>query len=296
MSVLTKVGIATACGLAARLLLLRLDYRQYPSLPQGVLVHGTLGLVAAALGAMAMPALAAQEYAAVTFLALAATQFRDVRAMERNSLQNAEEGELLPRGNAYIEDIARRFEARNYVAMVTALAVSCMLHSPLHHAWALGVGVLVMALLAWATFPQKLRRIATVCTAEITFDGPLLMVNGVVMCNVGLGASRERWQKQGVACVLHPKDDNARAMLAQPGQRAAIVHDIGVQLGTGCSEDEGELRAMARIHATQGDVCVIALVAEPDPEALLWAVADCPVLESAARAPLGSTAGRMAKD
>ena len=295
-SLLLRVGLATLCGLAARLMLLRLDYRQYPSLPQGVLVHGTLGLIAAALGAMAVPALAAEEYAAVTFLALAATQFRDVRQMERDSLLNSEKGEMLPRGKAYVEDIARRFEARNYVAMLTALVVSLALHVGLALVWAIACGVGIAIVLAFATYPQKLNKIADVKASKLQFEGPLLMVEDIVIANVGLESSRQRWREYGVACVVHPKDDNARNLLAQPGQRVAMVYDVGVQLGFGRSEDEGELMPMARIDALTGKVAIVSLVAEPDEEAMVQAIRECPVLESAARSPLASKAGRMAAD
>ena len=73
---------------------------------------------------MAIPALAAKDFAAASFLALAATQFREVRNIERETLLNLEESELVPRGKAYIEGIARVFEARNYLAMVTAFVTS----------------------------------------------------------------------------------------------------------------------------------------------------------------------------
>ena len=47
-----------------------------------------------------------KDFSAITFLTLAATQFRDVRNMERNTLQQLDGYELVPRGNTYIEGIA----------------------------------------------------------------------------------------------------------------------------------------------------------------------------------------------
>ena len=86
-------------GFLSRLTILKVDYKQYPSYPQGVLSHLTLGLIASSLGAVALPALVENEFSAVTFLALAAQQFRDVRNLERQSLDNIEPTELVPRGN-----------------------------------------------------------------------------------------------------------------------------------------------------------------------------------------------------
>jgi len=118
------VVLGTCAGALARLDTLVIDYRQYPSYPQGYTIHMTLAVIAAFLGAVAVPALVTKDFAAASFLALAATQFREVRSIERETLLNLEESELVPRGKAYIEGIARVFEARNYLAMVTALVAS----------------------------------------------------------------------------------------------------------------------------------------------------------------------------
>ena len=85
-----KYLLASIAGVVAgtigRYYMLRSDYRQYPSYPHGVVTHMSLGLIAAVLGAVAIPALAEREFTAVTFLALAATQFRDIREIERKTL------------------------------------------------------------------------------------------------------------------------------------------------------------------------------------------------------------------
>ena len=79
----SSIVLAAILGGALRFLLLRSDYRQYPTYPHGYVSHLALGFIAAALGAVALPALLEQEYVAVTFLSLAAQQFRDIRSMER---------------------------------------------------------------------------------------------------------------------------------------------------------------------------------------------------------------------
>ncbi|MBE3597735.1 MAG: YIEGIA domain-containing protein [Limnochordaceae bacterium] len=147
MSPAWQVVIATLAGTAVRFYTLKVDYRQYPSYPQGYTIHLSMGLIAAFLGALAVPALAAREFAAASFLGLAATQFREVRKIEREALANLEETELVRRGAAYIEGIARVFEARNYVAMLVALIVSGVLTvlRPPHALWATAWAVLVTA-------------------------------------------------------------------------------------------------------------------------------------------------------
>ncbi|MBC7326372.1 MAG: YIEGIA domain-containing protein, partial [Moorella sp. (in: Bacteria)] len=47
----------TLAGTVARLVMLRVDYRQYPGYPHGYVTHLSLGFIAAALGAVAVPAI-----------------------------------------------------------------------------------------------------------------------------------------------------------------------------------------------------------------------------------------------
>ncbi len=104
---------AILCGVIAgtvtRVLMLRTDTRQYPTRLHGKIIHIAMGLIAAALGAIAIPSILKKDFSAITFLTLAATQFRDVRNMERNTLQQLDGYELVPRGNTYIEGIALVF-------------------------------------------------------------------------------------------------------------------------------------------------------------------------------------------
>jgi len=93
-----SVVMGTAFGFAARISMLRSDYRQYPAYPHGKIIHLALGLIAGALGAVAVPALYDKDYTAITFLALAAQQFREVRNMERNTLTAIDHLELVPKG------------------------------------------------------------------------------------------------------------------------------------------------------------------------------------------------------
>jgi hypothetical protein len=68
---------ALIVGTLARILTIKEVYRQYPSYPNGYLIHLLTGFVAAALGAVAIPALMTKNFVAVTFLTLAIQQFRD---------------------------------------------------------------------------------------------------------------------------------------------------------------------------------------------------------------------------
>ena len=108
-------------GVITRLYMLRTDYRQYPTYLHGKIIHIALGVIAAGLGTIAVPAIMEEEFTAITFLTLAASQFRDVRNMERNTLTELDGYELVPRGSTYIEGIAIAFESRNYLVIFTSL-------------------------------------------------------------------------------------------------------------------------------------------------------------------------------
>ncbi len=108
-------------GTTARLITLKIDFRQIPSYPSAYFNNIILGLIASALGSIAIPALLAKDYTAVTFLTLVVTQFREVKKAERESLGKLEYTEYVQRGEAYIDGIAKTFESRNYISLITAL-------------------------------------------------------------------------------------------------------------------------------------------------------------------------------
>lgn len=111
-------------GVITRLIMLKTDTRQYPTRLHGKIVHIAMGFIAAILGAVAIPSIMKKDFSALTFLTLAASQFRDVRNMERNTLQQLDGVELVPRGSTYIEGIALVFESRNYLAMMASFVTT----------------------------------------------------------------------------------------------------------------------------------------------------------------------------
>lgn len=283
-------------GGIGRVLLLRVDYRQYPSYPRGYVTHMVLGLIAAALGAIAVPALIEKEYTAVTFLALAAQQFRDIRSLERESLERIDKSELVPRGDCYIEDIAKTFEARNYIAMLTALITSLSTFYFRNAGVGLGFGAATFLIIQYLLRGQSVKDIAEVVEGEITFEGPLMKVDGVVIMNVGIAESREKYLDRAIAARIIPDDDNARATLGNIGQRLAIQHNAAIQLGIRKDVDEPEFTPIARRNTETGDIVMAIFSVEPDIECLIEAIDGTPVLESSKRKPLDSPAGRKAAD
>lgn len=287
--------LGSLAGTLNRVLLIKLDYRQYPGYPHGYLTHLTLGAIAAALGAVAVPALLSKEFTAFTFLALAAQQFREIRNIERETLQNLDQTRLEKRGRDYIEGIARTFEARNYLVMITAFLTSV--------AAVLGgvPGAMFMALvliLFSLTFMsgQTIGGICQVVPAEIYFEGSRLCAQGIDFMSVGLPAMRDKIQREGLAVLIKPNDDNARATLHDMGQRMAIAHTAAVVLGTKKDVDIPEFTPMVRKNPDTGAVALYIMPMEKDMESLVLAVQRTPVLESSRVKPLKTEAGRMAAD
>ena len=94
--------VAVIIGVVTRLIMLNLDQKQYPSQPNVLLSQIVLAFVASSLGALLVPALIERSYTSITFLSLAAEQFRQVRENRRNTLQNLEDSQLVKRGNSLL--------------------------------------------------------------------------------------------------------------------------------------------------------------------------------------------------
>lgn len=272
--------LGLAAGVIARYLMLRIDYRQYPGYPHGYVSHVTHGFLAAGLGAIAWPALISQELSAFTFLALAATQFRDIRRMEREALSLQEQTELVKRGVDYIEGIAKVFEARNYLVMFVAAVSSVAAHQ-----WGTVPGVIapVVAYLASVHLARgrQIGDIARVRAAPVSFDGPLLKVGDIGLMNVGLEADRQVILEHGLGAILEPVTPDARRTLADTGQRQAILHDVATVLGLRKDVDTVAFTPLARRNLNTGEVGFVVVVEEPDFEVLAEVVRAVPLLESA---------------
>lgn len=294
-SYMISIIVSIIVGVISRVHMMRIDHRQYPSYPQGFLSHITLGLISASLGAVAIPALATKEFAAVTFLSLAAQQFRDVRNLERQSLDNIEPTELVPRGTAYIEDIAKAFEARNYMVMLTSLLTSLSMNvSRVLKANQQGqviagfvFGIAAMIFLKKLLTRQLIGEIADVKPAEIGFDGPLLTINGVVIMNIGLKGSRKIYEERGIAVEIIPKGPSGSATLSNIGQRQAIQHQAATQLGIRKDIDEPDFTPLARRNPHNGNLVMALIPMEPNVDLLVDVVRKTPVLETCKRKPRG---------
>jgi hypothetical protein len=271
-------------GITARIMTLRTDYRQYPTYPHGKIIHISLSVIAAGLGALVVPALLSKEYTAVTFLALAAQQFRDVRKMERETLTKIDDLELVSRGEAYIEGIAMVFESRNYMVIFSALMASFF---TVFFAWYWGVAAGIISLIIAEKFQsgKSVKHIADVRMAEIRIDDPDLFVDDIYIKNVGLQEDIKLIRENAVGLILTPKDDNTKVTLSSLGQRQALLHNLSTILGVYRDSGEPALIPMAKLDLDSGELALFILPREKDKEKILKAVKGAPVLENSIRLP-----------
>lgn len=271
-------------GIAARLTMLRTDYRQYPTYPHGKIIHLSLGVIAAGLGAVAVPSLLEKNYTAITFLAMAAQQFRDVRNMERQTLSKIDSLELVPRGATYIEGIAMVFEGRNYLVIFTAFT-SAFFSIIVPWYWGIAAGVIAILITNYLKTGKNLSHISKVTIGQVRLDGPNLFIDDIYMMNVGLQSTQDIIRERAVGLVFTPNNKNARVTLANPGQRQAILHDVSTIMGVYRDEGEPSLVPLAKLNLKDGRLAVLILPQEQNPEKARLVAMRAPMLESAVRMP-----------
>lgn len=281
---LVGVLLGIVFGVIARLLMLKTDYRQYPTSPHGQIIHISLGVIAAALGAVAVPALMGKDYTAITFLTLAAQQFRDVRKMERETLTKIDSLELVSRGATYIEGIAMVFEGRNYLVIMTALITS--LFAILINAWVgIAAGLLSLLIVFKLKSGHQISHIASVEIADVIVDGPDLFVSDIYIMNVGLKANQDIIARRGIGYILTPTNPNSKVTLGNIGQRQAILYDLATILGVYRDDGEPALIPMAKLDMEDGRLAIFMLPQERDVEKGREIIGMVQILESAVRMP-----------
>jgi len=283
-------------GTISRLLTLKEDYRQYPSYPNGYLIHLIAGFVAAALGAVAIPALMTKNFIAVTFLTIAIQQFRDVRKTERESLKDLENTEFAYRGDAYIDGIAKTFEARNYFALVVSLSSALTIQLiDSKSIWiniisGAVVGFIVLYVLMRFSKGKTVGDIANVREGKLEIRGSELYVDGLYITNqLGTENARNLFENEGLAVVIHPKEEHFRITLDNYGQRQAILFESTRSIG------------VKRYHFTrkdfeQGRIIVALVPIIHDINKLLSTIQNTPLLESVKKSDKVMNTNLMGRD
>ncbi|WP_047980033.1 YIEGIA family protein [Ornithinibacillus contaminans] len=276
-------------GTIARIMMLKTDYRQYPTYLHGKIIHVALGFIAASLGAVAVPAIMEMEFTAVTFLTVAATQFREVRNMERNTLTEIDSYELVSRGKAYIEGIAISFESRNYLVILTSF-VGTLFYLIWNIYVALAGAILCLIISKILQSGSTIKEIVNIEYAQPHFEGAGLYVDNIYIMNIGLPERQAEILKYGMGFVLSPKNINVVNTIAHLGQRQAILHDVSVSLGVFRDSGTPALVPLIKRDLDDGRIGVFILPQIRDIEKAKTIIGAVPVLETAIRMPSRSNA------
>lgn len=278
----TPMIVGFTAGFLSRLISLKSGRTHYPGYPSGYISQLALAVIAAMIGSSILTSLLGKEFTAATFLTLAATQFRDVRNTERTTLEQEEKLILVSRGAGYIEGIAITYEARNYLAMLVALLGSAL---TLIGGLVVGIigSVIVLAIAEIFMSGKHVGDLIDVQPAKISFDkGTLLYAGDVMMMEVGLPHSRERYEKEGLAVVLTPKNERGQAVLWNVSQRQAITYEaasaVGAQKDIGYPEQSPLCRM--EMPAGTGKAGLSILPVDHNMSKLIQAIKNTPVLES----------------
>ena len=269
-----------AAGTVARVITLVIDYRQSPSYPNGKFIHLVAGFIASALGAVAIPALIEKDFAAITFLALAIQHFRDIRTIEKDSLTKLEHSTYVKRGDAYIDGIAKTYEARNYISLLAALvAVLVMMLAGIRNVYwsailGFSAGILCTYALRCFTKGKTVGDICTVKPGHITIDGSQLYVDDMYVSSMlGTDRSRELFMEEGLAVVVEPRKPISRITVENLGQRQAMLFEASRALGL-------KRYGFTRRNFTKGKTIIAMVPIVGDIGAMVAAVQNTPILEN----------------
>ena len=286
--------IGIMIGIISRLIMLNLDDKQYPTQPNILTSQIVLAFVASSLGALLIPALVNRSYTSITFLSLAAEQFRQVRSNRRDTLQDLESTQLVPRGNSFIEEIARTYEVRNYTCIVTSF-LTVGIYYIISSEFKLGdttsiiissiCGLALAFILKKLLTRQSIGDIADVVPAKISFVDECIMQIGELkgITNIGLEVDREKYLSQGLGIEIIPKDKSYANVgtIYDPGQRQAIIYNIYSRIGILREEDEPAFYPLPRMNLNNGSLMIAVVPVDKDINKLIDAVKSCPILSSA---------------
>lgn len=280
---LLSVIAGTIVGSISRIVFLQTDFRQYPTYPTGRIIHLSFGMIAAFIGAVSVPAVLESDWTAVTFLGLAATQFREIRTMERETLEKVDEKELVKRGEAFIEGMAQAFEGRNYLVMFVALITSL---GTVFHLW-LGVviGIVAMLIAKRVMKGKYLCQMATIEEGNVYFQGADVYVDDILIKNIGLQERRDEVLRRAIGVIVIPNNMDSVITLSHLGQRQAMLHHVANILGSYLDTGEADLIPLTKRDMTDGRIALFMLPHDKDYIKVEKVLEKVPILDSAMRLP-----------
>lgn len=282
--------VASILGILCRALVLRVSDKQYPKRPQDYLEQIVTSALAAFLGAIALPALLENEFAALTFFAVAIQQFQGLAEQERITIKNIDNEEIVPKGSAYVEEIASTYESRAYISLLSSLVASglfILFRNQLRFSFLISTIVAAIgAALVGILIRRYLRRdsisdVANIKEAKIKFEDSLLTVNGVIISSIGLKDTRKRYIKDGLAIEIVPKNLGDFGIVSDVGQRQAIIHNIFIHMGVDKDIDEKDILTISKIDLDKRSVVIPFIPIFKDIQTMIDVAKSTPIIETA---------------
>ncbi len=203
-----------------------------------------------------------------------------MRKTEKESLEDLEKTEYSKRGAAYIDGIAKTYESRNYLSLLTSLFVVLVLSIVSVDSLVINmIGAVVsgFGMIYFLTIITKGKCIGDICNireGKITIDHSDLFVNGMYVTNVlGTERSRDLFLKEGIGIVIEPKSDKFRITVENYGQRQAMLFEATRTFGV-------KRYSFTRKNYTNGALLLAFVPIIRDPDAIIDVIKKTPVLES----------------
>lgn len=286
--------IALIIGIVSRLIMLNLDQHQYPTQPNVLVSQIVLAFVASSLGALLIPALMNRSYTSITFLSLAAEQFRQVRSNRRDTLEGLEGTQLVTRGNSFIEEISRTYEVRNYMCIVTSFLTVAVFYTltgefKMNDNPSIIISTISGIIIAYI-FRKLLSRksigdVGEISIVDIKFVDETILQVGTLkgITNIGLKKDREIYLKEGIGIEIRPKNNSYinAGIISHAGQRQAICYNLYSRLGVLREENEPVFTPIPRVDPNTHCVLMAFIPMVKDEKKVIDAVKSCPIVASA---------------
>ena len=108
-----------------------------------------------------------------------------------------------------------------------------------------------------------------------------MKVNDVVITNIGLKDTRERFLKNGIAIEVVPKDEKDFGVINDLGQRDAIIYNIFIHTGIDKDVDEHDIVSTSKVDLKTKSVLIVFMPILNDMELIKQVAGSTPILEAA---------------
>ena len=108
-----------------------------------------------------------------------------------------------------------------------------------------------------------------------------MKVNDVVITNIGLKETREKFLKGGIALEVVPKDEKDFGVINDLGQRDAIIHNIFIHTGVDKDVDEHDIVSTSKVDLKTKSVLIVFMPILNDMNLIKQVAGSTPILEAA---------------